>query len=557
MEDWKKYWKKKKDIFKNRCIEEQKKVQKEIDSPFETQIKVLFQILDMNKNTEFGRMYHFGQINCISDFKKNVPISDYEQYREWIDKEIDKRGGVLSSSKILRYLKTSGTTGKNKAIPFTQFWMEQTRTPALYALWGYYLKYYPELLDNPYSVLDLSTVREPVKDELNGIPYQSISNRNVIYNDKDWDPCWYEAPWFDESVPIDYDEKMYYRIRYFIGQDLKAIVSINPSTLVALYQNIIKNKERLIQDIKTGTLCEKKISEPDEQSAKHLEEIMKSGHFTMNDLWPELRMLSCWTASSTELYLPKLHELYPKAKILPYMACGSEGIVAIPVSKDLKAAPLAVGHGYYEFVPEDVDYEEIKKHPENTLSFRQLEEGKNYHLIMSQANGIMRYMPGDIYKVTGFIGEVPKIEFVTRANTFFSFTGEKLTEEQILEAIEKTYEKLKIKSGLFFFTPVWGVQPYYELILEVSDSYLKSSEELELIFDQGLRKASYEFDSKRESNRIGKTKICCIPYGMIDQFIEKQKKKGNGTQFKYKPFVKEHSMLEQLLSKIEERRVVS
>lgn len=557
MEDWMNYWKRKRDIFAERCQNEQEKVQNAIQNPFEKQVKVLFSMLDLNKNSEFGKKYHFSQINCIKDFKKNVPISDYDQYSQWIDKEIQSKGNTLSTSRILRFLKTSGTTGKSKAIPFTQYWMEESRTPALYALWGYYLKYYKELLDNPYSVLDLSTVRESVQDELNGIPYQSISNRNIIFNEKDWDPCWYEAPWFDESVPTDYDEKMYCRIRYFIGQDLRAIVSINPSTLVALYQNICTNKERLIQDILKGTLCDRQIAEPNEALANALKFTMKDNDFTMNDLWPKLEMLSCWTASSTELYLPKLHALYPKAKVLPYMACGSEGIVAIPVDEDLKAAPLAVGHAFYEFVPEETDYEEIQKHPENTLSYRELELGKNYHLIMSQANGIMRYMPGDIYKVTGFVGEVPKIEFVTRANTFFSFTGEKLTEEQILDAIEHTYEDLHMSSGLFFFSPVWDTLPYYELILEVSNEYLGRDEELKQIFDEYLRKVSYEFDSKRVSNRIGSTRIYPVMYGTVNAYLEEQKKKGNGVQLKYKPFMKENKMLEALLDNIEGRKVVS
>lgn len=547
MKSWIEFWDNSKKVFQERCCEEQRATMCALDDARNVQWKVLKDILELNSNTVFGKEYDFRNIEDIDGFRAKVPISNYEGYRKWIDKEIEEGGGVLNASKILRYLKTSGTTGKNKAIPFTQYWMEKSRTPALYALWGNYYKYDMKIFNNPYSVLDLSTVREHVSDYLNGVPYQSISNRNVVYNEHDWKPCWYEAPWFNENVPEDYDEKMYFRIRYFIGQDLRIIVSINPSTLLALYRNIKDNKKRLIKDIRMGTLCNKKIFTPNTKLAQVVESIILKAGFNMNELWPNLKIISAWTASSTELYLTKIRELYPLADVLPYMACGSEGIVAIPVDSSLKAAPLAVKHGFYEFVPAEKNDIEVYKNPTNTLLFNELEEGKNYQLIMSQANGLMRYMPGDIYKVVGFYKDVPKLEFVTRTNTFFSFTGEKITEEQILESVNNTCNKLMIQKGLFFFSSVWDEIPYYKLYLEIPANRIVSEEEIEAMFDTELRKVNYEFDSKRVSGRLGSTEVICLKYGVIDAYIEKQKAKGNGVQFKYKPFVKDDSSLEDLL----------
>lgn len=546
MEKWINYWENTKGKFLQRCSSERELLIKSFESPMQVQYDILQRILHLNENTIYGKQYEFSRLKSIDEYKRSVPILDYEGYRKWIEKEIEQKGGVLNSSKILRYLKTSGTTGKNKAIPFTLYWMEQSRTPALYALWGNYYKHDNSIFDNPYSVLDLSSVREPVTETLNGIPYQSISNRNIIYNEKDWEPCWYNAPWFDESVPTEYDEKMYYRIRYFIGKDLKLIVSINPSTLIALYGCIKNNKERLIEDIKLGTLNGELIAEPNNKLAEHVRQIINGDNFTMNDLWKNLKMISAWTASSTELYLSKLKEIYPLATILPYMACGSEGIVAIPIDNSLKAAPLAINHGFYEFIPEETSYEEICGKPRDTLLFDELEKGKNYHLIMSQANGLMRYMAGDVYKVVDFYNNVPMVEFVTRANTFFSFTGEKITEEQILSTVQNICIKLGIKKGLFFFTPIWAEVPYYKLYLEVPIEMFELKEKILEAFDLELRKVSYEFNSKRESGRLQNTQIICLRYGTIDKFIEEQKKQGNGVQFKYKPFVKEHILLETL-----------
>ena len=180
MEKWINYWENTKGKFLQRCSSERELLIKSFESPMQVQYDILQRILHLNENTIYGKQYEFSRLKSIDEYKRSVPILDYEGYRKWIEKEIEQKGGVLNSSKILRYLKTSGTTGKNKAIPFTLYWMEQSRTPALYALWGNYYKHDNSIFDNPYSVLDLSSVREPVTETLNGIPYQSISNRNII-----------------------------------------------------------------------------------------------------------------------------------------------------------------------------------------------------------------------------------------------------------------------------------------------------------------------------------------------------------------------------------------
>ncbi|MCK5907804.1 MAG: GH3 auxin-responsive promoter family protein, partial [Flavobacteriales bacterium] len=47
-------------------------------SPVETQEKVFNYLLDKAKNTEFGKDHKFNEINNFEDFRKNIPITDYE-----------------------------------------------------------------------------------------------------------------------------------------------------------------------------------------------------------------------------------------------------------------------------------------------------------------------------------------------------------------------------------------------------------------------------------------------------------------------------------------------
>jgi len=52
---------------------------------------------------------------------------------------------------------------------------------------------------------------------------------------------------------ITYADRMYLKIRHFVGKDLRCIVSVNPSTIVALVNHLAANTGRLIQDIHDGT----------------------------------------------------------------------------------------------------------------------------------------------------------------------------------------------------------------------------------------------------------------------------------------------------------------
>ena len=41
-----------------------------------TYYNTLNNILEDNKNTEYGKSYNFSQINTFEEYKKNVPLSD-------------------------------------------------------------------------------------------------------------------------------------------------------------------------------------------------------------------------------------------------------------------------------------------------------------------------------------------------------------------------------------------------------------------------------------------------------------------------------------------------
>lgn len=550
---WNANWQSNCDNFKKKCFQYRAEFLEALKNAENTQENVLANIIANSASTEFGKEHDFSTIKTIDDYQLRVPIRNYDQLHQWIGKEVKQQGGVITNSPIIRWLKTSGSTGNSKKIPYTIHWMEKYRVPALGVLWANYIEYNPEILSHSYATLDTQTTRSEPDDYLHGVPYQGITNRNPLISEYDWNLPWYNAPWFVPEVPADYDSRMYYRLRYFLGQDLRAILTINPSTLIALRHHLIKNFSQLVKDINDGAIFGEKVLAPNRILAKELEQNRQqlNNNLSLNAIWPNLSLISCWTSASAKLYLPQLQQIFPRAKILPFMSCGTEGIITLPIDDHPVTGPLAINQGFYEFLPADVDIDNLidKQVGVNALLFNQLELGEEYHLIMTQANGMCRYAVGDVYKVIDFYNDVPRIEYSRRHGTYYSFTGEKITETQLMIIMEKISKQYGLHGSLFMICPVWSELPYYKMILEVDEwrNNVDFCSVLEKRIDELLRGLNEEYDSKRKSVRLGAIKLFFVNCGAIEQFNDEQKRHGNATQIKYKPFQKNEEIFNKIL----------
>src|SRR5690606_8078276 len=101
------------------------------------QKKVLQELVKSAVNTTFGKEHHFNAIKSYDDFKKNVPIQDYEGLRKYIDRIVAGEADVLWHEKSLYLAKTSGTTSGVKYIPLTKASLPEQITAARDALLNY------------------------------------------------------------------------------------------------------------------------------------------------------------------------------------------------------------------------------------------------------------------------------------------------------------------------------------------------------------------------------------------------------------------------------------
>ena len=66
----------------------------------EVQEKLLLKYINENQDTLFGTKHNFKDIKTIEDFQKNVPITTYEDYEEYIEKIFRGEDSVLTKDKV-------------------------------------------------------------------------------------------------------------------------------------------------------------------------------------------------------------------------------------------------------------------------------------------------------------------------------------------------------------------------------------------------------------------------------------------------------------------------
>ncbi|HEY8206022.1 MAG TPA: GH3 auxin-responsive promoter family protein [Myxococcaceae bacterium] len=499
-------WRRLAGAFRERCQAAREAFLAACDDPGGAQRRALAECIQPNRDTEFGRAHGFSGIREPADYRRQVPIRDYDELSPWIDRAVAGGERVLTAEPPNLWLRTSGTTGPSKTIPQTPVWRHRFRGPAIYAQWAAYLLYHPELADHSHATMDLSWERDTPTHFLGrGVPYQAITHREASLGGADWTPPWHDAPWFSYGAEAaQYGRRMYLRLRHFVGRDLRAIVAVNPSTPIVLANHLAASGPELAREIFEGTVFGGKASPPDRTLARALERmISRSGALRPREVWPRLNLVVCWRSASAALYADELRSLYPHAELLPFSTTGTEGVVTLPVDRHPTAGVLAVTQGFYELLPHDEHGQGPCDPHARTLLPDELTVGRDYRLVLTQANGLYRYAVGDVYRVLEYVGGVPRLEYIARDGVFSSFTGEKLTEAQVAASTQAALRARGVRAARFTCCPTWARPPRYTLVVE-PDAPLSAAQQGLLARELDLQLSAHndEYGSKRASGRL-------------------------------------------------------
>ncbi len=424
--------------YRERVFAERARLTEALDDPRGHQHDVLTDLLDFNSGTEFGKRHDFGRIRDVDDFRKAVPVQDYAAHAPLIERMAAGEPNLLSADQPVVYFTSSGSTGAHKKIPVTPRFMRTTFFPFYYAAWAPLIENHPDVMRRPDAVLNLK------HDPLSAPPTTSdgrphVGASQVDFGRKFGEPLSAElgtaAPWGTLPVdiaPDDHLEKMYLRLRLAVQSDVRCLIGINPAMIAAVPYQLGLWWERIVKEVRDGTVGGVPHGAPDPARAAELTRLADYfGTVTPAQVWPRMSALFGWTTGVASLYLPALCERFGAGvAALPAPVAASEGPVGVPLDRHGSAGSLVVTASVYEFVDADADLTPDVE----TLLPHELEAGREYHVIFSHVGGLYRYAVGDVVRVVDMAGGVPRLAYAGRANRSDA-VGERLRESQVVRAV--------------------------------------------------------------------------------------------------------------------------
>jgi hypothetical protein len=509
--------------------------------PRDVQDELLRRILDTQRDTQFGRDHRFHEIRSLADFRRNLSIRRYEEFEPYIAQmRQGKLDALVSAPMVHMFALTSGTTATRKFIPVTPQYLADYRRG--WTIWGMTVaeKYTPRVFR---GILQFFGDWDEFRTEA-GIPCGSVSGltahmqRFVIR----WMYC---MPAITAKIK-DSAAKYYTALRLALPRDVTLITTANPSTLVNFARFADQEKESLIRDLYDGALSSRfavpaevraalhrKLSRRHRRRAKELEAIVsKTGTLYPKDCWPSLKLIGNWTGGSVGSYLRFFPRYYGETPVRDLGLIASEGRMSIPIEDGTKSGVLDITSHFYEFIPQ----EEIDDPQPTVLRAHELDVGKDYFILLTTAFGLYRYNIYDLVRVTGFHNRTPLIEFLNKGANFSNLTGEKLSEFQVVQAVQEAARELDLSLFTYAVAPCWEDEtPHYGLLVEQGDlGGLAPGRDLAAAVDRHLRTLNIEYDAKRESGRLGVLRLLLLPSGAWSQWDRQRLERTGGTPEQYK-----------------------
>lgn len=507
----------------------------------QTQHEVLVRLLALNADSVFSFQHRLGEIRTESEFRRRLPVADFEAFRPWVErvKMDDHRALLGSGNPLLMFSLSSGTTAETKFIPITrQFFSDYRRG---WQVWG--IRAFD---DHPgthrKNIAQLSSDPDCFRSA-GGTPCGSISgfaqaSQSPIVQSA------YTVPGIVSKIS-ETDARTYTVLRLLLSDSrIGVLTTANPSTLIQMARKGDAWKERLIRDVADGTLAQD-VDVPQEvrqklkrrlrrrrTRARQLEQIVaRTDQLLPKDYLSNLDVLAVWTGGSCAAYLESLREVFGDVPIRDHGLSASEGRMTIPLSDNDSGGVLDVATHYFEFIPEG----EYENDDPRVLAAHELQEGKSYYILMTTSSGLYRYDIHDVVQCTGFFHTTPILRFLHKGAHVASITGEKLSESQIIAAVRDSAEQRRIRLDCFTMLPSWGSPPHYQLAIEAGSLPPQSQcAQLAADVDQHLQASNCEYRDKRKSGRLASVSYAAVRKGTWRDLATQRLMAAGGSAEQYK-----------------------
>ncbi|MGE0707480.1 MAG: GH3 auxin-responsive promoter family protein [Planctomycetota bacterium] len=261
---------------------------------------------------------------------------------------------------------------------------------------------------------------------------------------------------------------------------------------------------------------------------------------------PGLRSYACWDGGYVTPFLQRIARFLPAPRFhhAPMYSMSTETVETLLYTEGGRSHFLPMAPGVlYEFLPEEASDADL----DALLPAWALEPGRAYTMVVSDVYGLVRYQTEDLFAVRERVRGLPDLRFVRRRGLAYSFTGEKLTGEQVtaaMDALRDEVPTLRAAGVQLTLVPSTDDVPHYRLVLawpgriheDVSPNAAAAA------FERHLMRQNEEFVTKRESLRLGPTRGASLAYDDLAAALQADPAapgmRGWETQFKLLPLTR-------------------
>ncbi|MBN8783487.1 MAG: GH3 auxin-responsive promoter [Sphingobacteriales bacterium SCN 48-20] len=473
------------------------------------QLRVLKKLLKKARFTEFGQKYRFDEILLNRDpaqkFQELVPVHDYNKiYEEWWKKTLDGTPDVTWPGKIKYYALSSGTSeASSKYIPITKELLRSNSinyVRQLISVFGYE-EANRKALTRGFLMLGGAT------DLQKGEAGWFAGDLSGILAKKR--PFWFQTfykPGGRIAAMKDWNQKLSEIVEHAKEWDIGYIVGVPAWCQMCMEMIIERYKVKNIHEI-----------------------------------WPNFGVF-VHGGVAFEPYRKGFEKLLGRPIVYIENYLSSEGFIGYKMREHARGMQLILNNNiFFEFVPfDDKNFDadgKMAEQPE-ALMIHQVQEGKEYALLMSTNAGTWRYLIGDTVKFVDL--ERHEVVITGRTKHFLSLVGEHLSVENMNKAIEEASEQFNISIPEFtvvgfpyegFFAHKWYV---------ATDDKV-DAEALRKHIDQTLRNINDDYATERDS-ALKEVFLEVLPEEKFMRFMELKGKLGSQHKF---PRVMKGKMLDE------------
>lgn len=446
------------------------------------QEQIFDHLIENGANTAYGSEFGFKGIRNYDDFRKRVPITDYEDLRPWIERTMRGEQMLLWPGEINWFAKSSGTTSNSaKFIPISFENLEETHFKGGRDMLTVYFAHYPDskMMQGKGLLIGGSFKSNEVNPRSFSGDLSAVLMNHL--------PMWanmMSTPQMEIAMMEKWEDKLEPMARATMNENVTSITGV-PTWVLVLFHRLLEI----------------------------------TGKKDITEIWPNLELF-CHGGVSFTPYREQFKKLVPKSS-MHYLETynASEGFFGLQFNLRKPDFTILSNHGtFYEFYPVG--------QPEKCIPLGEVEVGIDYAMVISTNSGLWRYRIGDTVRFTG----TRPFEFriTGRTKSFINAFGEELVVENADTALA---EACRITGALiadYSAAPIFMAEGSgtHEWFIEFENAP-ENLNYFSDILDAELKKCNGDYAAKRLGNlAMHAPKIHSIPRGIFHTWLKNNNKLG-------------------------------